>query len=223
MKAKKLAKFYKDYLEKSFNLAEDGKSKIDEYIKEMQGMTGIKTRHLYNLIMSMPDSRYLEIGTWKGSSVCSAICGNSANVTCIDNWCQFFGAKEELLSNIERYKGSNSVEFIESDCFSIDCSKLGNFNVYMYDGDHSQESHHKALSYFIGNLDETFIYIVDDWNYEMVRNGTFSAIEELKLTVFWKKEIITRGPEDDPVIWNDPDEESKNNWWNGIAVFVLVK
>ena len=36
-------------------------------------MTGIKTRHFYNNILNTDDARYLEIGAWKGSSICSAM------------------------------------------------------------------------------------------------------------------------------------------------------
>jgi hypothetical protein len=72
-----------------FENAENGISKINEDIKQIDGMSGIKTRHFYNNLLSLDDSRYLEIGTWKGSSVCSAMFGNTQKVLCIDNWSEF--------------------------------------------------------------------------------------------------------------------------------------
>jgi hypothetical protein len=57
-------------------------------------MTGVYTRHFYNNLLTMDDARYLEIGTWAGSSVCSAMFKNKAKVVCVDNWSQYDGPKE---------------------------------------------------------------------------------------------------------------------------------
>jgi hypothetical protein len=149
-------------LELFFENAENGISNIDENLKSMDGMSGTKTRHFYNNLLTIEGSRYLEIGTWKGSSVCSAMCGNSGSVVCIDNWSEFGGPKSEFLENFERYKGDNDAKYIESDCFQLDVSTIGKFNIYMYDGNHTYDSHYKSLSYFIDALDDEFILIVDD-------------------------------------------------------------
>ena len=61
---------YKNHILKSFENAEKNISKITNDIIMIDGMTGIKTRHFYNNLINYKDSRYLEIGTWKGSSVC---------------------------------------------------------------------------------------------------------------------------------------------------------
>jgi hypothetical protein len=127
---------YKEHIDKSFEHAENFESKIDDRILYMDGMTGRKTRHFYNNLLNIDDARYLEIGTWKGSSVCSGMCGNKAKVLCIDNWSQFGGPKQEFLSNFNRYKGENDAQFIEGDCYTVDTSNLPKFNIYMYDVEH---------------------------------------------------------------------------------------
>jgi hypothetical protein len=104
-----------EHIEMSFDKAIEGVSKVTPQLLEMDGMTGNKTRHFYNNLASLPGTRYLEIGTWKGSSVCSAMCGNKATVLCIDNWSQFGGPKEEFLRNFETYKGENDASFLEMD------------------------------------------------------------------------------------------------------------
>ena len=140
-------------------------------------------------MLNHTDIRYLEIGTWKGSSVCSAMYGNHASVTCIDNWSQFNGPKDVFLENLNKYKGDNHVTYIENDCFAIDVSTLPLHNVFMYDGEHSKESHYKALQYYYKCLDDTFIYIVDDWNWQDVRDGTLTSIADLGLKTLYEKEI----------------------------------
>ena len=127
---------YKNHIENAFKNAENNISKISDDIILMDGMSGTKTRHFYNNILNFPDARYLEIGTWKGSSVCSAMYNNKAKVVCIDNWSEFENVKDEFLNNFEKFKGENEAIFIENDCYNIDVSILPNFNIYMYDGNH---------------------------------------------------------------------------------------
>ena len=209
---------YKTLIENAFQNAENNISKITNYIINMEGMSGTKTRHFYNNLLNTEDARYLEIGTWKGSSVCSAMCGNKAKVVCIDNWSEFGGPKTEFLSNFEKFKGENEATFIESDCFRVNVSTLPKFNIYMYDGNHTNESHFKALLHYYNCLDDVFIFIVDDWNWKDVRDGTRNSIQKLNLKVLYEKEIR--------LTWDNsvtPQPELSKTWWNGIYVAILQK
>jgi hypothetical protein len=206
------------HIVKSFDDAENNLSKITEEILAMDGMTGKKTRHFYNNIVNMADARYLEIGTWKGSSVCSAMCNNNATILCIDNWSEFGGPKDEFLANYNKFKGSNNARFIEDDCFKIDTAELGKYNIYMYDGNHTSDSHYKALEHYINCLDDIFIYIVDDWNAREVREGTLSAINKLNLSVLYEKEL--RLTHDNS---HTPFQLAGETWWNGIYIAVIKK
>ena len=209
---------YKNIIDTAFSNAENNISKITSDIINMEGMSGVKTRHFYNNLLSHEDSRYLEIGTWKGSSVCSAMCGNKANVVCIDNWSEFGGPKNEFLVNFEKFKGENDASFIENDCYKVDVSTLPKFNIYMYDGNHTNDSHYKALTHYYNCLDDMFIFIVDDWNWIDVRNGTLSAINNLNLKVLYEREIrLTYNN------YHTPMPLAKATWWNGIYVAILKK
>ena len=209
---------YKNLIDRAFSNAENKISKITNDIINMEGMTGTKTRHFYNNLLNTEDARYLEIGTWKGSSVCSAMCGNKAKIICIDNWSEFGGPKSEFLTNFQRYKGNNDASFIESDCYKIDVSLLPKFNIYMYDGNHKNESHYKALLHYYNCLDDMFIFIVDDWNWNGVRNGTMDSIKKLNLKILYEKEIR--------LTWDNshsPAQIGAETWHNGIYVAILQK
>jgi hypothetical protein len=156
----------------------------------------------------MEDARYLEVGTWQGSSTCSAMVGNYANITCIDNWSEFGGPKKQFLENIEKFQGVNRLEVIEKDSFETDLSGR-KFNVYLYDGHHSAESHAKALTHFIDVMDDVFIFVVDDWGWEDTNTGTYKAIEELGLVVEYEAAHL--------------DPRGGHGWWEGTGVFVLRK
>jgi len=209
----------KQHIETSFENAENGESKITDEILYMQGMSGQNTRHFYNNLLNKDDARYLEIGTWKGSSVCSAMCGNKAKVVCIDNWSEFGGPKNEFLENFNKYKGDNDASFLEQDCFKVDVSQLPKFNIYLYDGEHSQDSHYKALVHYYECLDDMFVFIVDDWNWSHIRNGTYDSFKRLELDVLYEREVRTWDNEKHIVI----SEGKQRQWHNGIYVAILQK
>lgn len=206
------------HIETSFALAEQNSSSISPELIAMEGMTGTKTRHFYNNLLKREDTRYLEIGTWKGSSVCSAMYKNRATVVCIDNWSEFGGPKDEFLTNFNTYRGENNASFIEQDCYTVDVSHLPKFNIYMYDGNHTKDSHYKALVHYYNCLDDMFIFIVDDWNWKDVREGTRDSLQQLKLRVLYEKEI--RLTDDNSVT---PRPLLEETWWNGIYVALLQK
>ena len=209
-----------DSLTKSNNLS----SNINNFCLQIEGMTGIKTRHFYNNICSMDNCRYLEVGSWKGSSICSALCNNSISAVAIDNFQMSTQSSSELFkictSNINQVKGSNSINFFNENCWNFDINKIKDykFNVYMYDGNHEEESHFKALTYYISCLDNVFIYIVDDWTDKRVRDGTQRAIKHLDLKVKYIKEIrLTDNNTHTPV------SVASKDYWNGMAVYLLEK
>jgi hypothetical protein len=202
-------------MEAAFRQADLGVSKITDEIVRLDGFSGMKTRHFYNNLLDRDDARYLEVGTWKGSSACSAMYKNKANVVLIDNWSEFNGPRDECLSNIVRFKGDNTVVFIEKDSWSVDVSKIPKRNIYMYDGDHDEQSHYRALTHFYECLDDVFTFVVDDWNWDRVRKGTFDAIRDLELNIIEEHEI--RLSQDGSYT------EQKDGWWNGIYACVLSK
>ena len=213
-----LIELYKSVIELAFQNAENNISKITNDIMSLEGMSGTKTRHFYNNLLNTEDARYLEIGTWKGSSVCSAMFGNKATVVCIDNWSEFGGPKHVFLENFNKFKGNNDAKFIENDCYKVDVSVLPKFNIYMYDGNHTNESHYKALLHYYNCLDDIFIFIVDDWNWKDVRDGTYQSIKQLNLKILYEKDIR--------LTWDNsvtPEPQLSTNWWNGIYVAILQK
>jgi len=210
---------YQKLIDVAFQNAENNFSKITNDIIVMEGMSGTKTRHFYNNLLNTEDARYLEIGTWKGSSVCSAMCDNKAKIICIDNWSEFEGPKYEFLENFEKFKGENDATFIENDCFKVDVSTLPKFNIYMYDGNHTKESHYKALLHYYNCLDDVFIFIVDDWNWKDVRDGTTNSIQKLNLKVLYEKEIKTTNNDTHPEFGS----LEQKDWHNGIYVAILQK
>jgi len=205
-------------------------SKIDpeteegKEIIEYDGLTGTKTRHFYNNICNsdkLSNIKYLEIGTWNGSSSISAVYKNNITALFIDNWCQFKGDSNIFKNSISKFGDNSDCFILETDCWDVELDELdmGPFNVYLFDGDHSEIDHFKSLEYYYPVLDDTFIFMVDDWNWPNVRDGTMRAIDQLNLHVLFRHEEFISSEE----LKNMPKHHGKQTWWNGIGIFLLSK
>ena len=71
-------------------------SKLTNEILEMYGMSGYKTRHLYNNLCNNSDIKLLEIGTFKGSTTCSLIYKNNILGFCVDDFSQFTNGEDNV-------------------------------------------------------------------------------------------------------------------------------
>lgn len=177
----------------------------------MEGMSSPKIRHLLNKAVSYPNTRYLEIGCWKGSTLYSALYKNNPTyVVAIDNFSQFQGTENIFKNNMSDI--NIDFIFINSDCFKVDISKFCyKFNTYFYDGGHTREDHEKALTYYYNVLDDTFLYICDDFNWEDVRIGTQNGIVKNNLKVLEENTIYT------------PHNGDMKGFWNGLYIALLQK
>jgi hypothetical protein len=200
--------------------------KLPNSIRYMHGMSGKKYRYLINnLIESTPDAKYLEIGSWKGSTASSAIYGNRCTALCIDNWSDFLwgDSKENVRgvfeSNVRSAAGNTAnFNYIDSDFRAVDYSNIGKFNVYMFDGPHDEKDQYDGVMIAQPALEDQYVLIVDDWNGPGVRAGTARALEELKHTVVCSLEVMTRHDNEHPVI-----SMEASDWHNGYYIAVVNK
>lgn len=80
------------HVEKSIILASLGISKLNIDIYYIEGMSSPKNRRLLNLLCERPNTNYLEIGMWRGSTLISALYNNEKTVNkavAIDNFSEF--------------------------------------------------------------------------------------------------------------------------------------
>jgi len=203
-----------NHVQKSIKLADLETSKLTKDILLINGMSSNKVRHLLNNICSLPNSRYLEVGTWKGSTLISSLYKNNLKeAIAIDNWALFNGPKNIFLKNCAKFLPVNSFEFHEGDCFKIDLSQIikNPINIYFYDGEHSFESQYLAFKYYNQYLDDNFIAIVDDYNWDRVKQGTQVAFKELNYKIVFEQYLPSKSNRD------------VSSWWNGIYIAVISK
>lgn len=216
-------------LRNSFYRALEMNHKLPKWITRMHGMSGRKYRSLINsLIESFSNARYLEIGSWRGSSACSAMWGNKATIVCIDNWSEFNGLKDgfifngpkdDFINNINKAKNINiNFKLIENDFRKVNYSKLEKMNVYFFDGPHSESDQYDGIVMVQPALDETYILIIDDFNWAVVRKGTLRAISDLNLKIECSIEIKTGTDDLEPTYAHE-----MSDWHNGYFIAVVRK
>lgn len=181
-------------------------SKIDGYVmKELQGLSSPKIRHLLNNLAAQSDS-YLEIGCYLGGTLRAALHSNRhLYAVAIDN----FSMKPQTRQNFFDNTDMLDFTFIEEDAFKVDLLKFKNkIKLYFYDGDHSFEATQKALEYFYPILQDEFVMVVDDWNMKKIPNAIFTKAKELKLEVIENYNLIC---------------SPKGEWWHGLGIIWFRK
>ncbi len=204
----------------AMQLAMAGEGKLSRDILAMQGMSGRKYRlFINNLLEALPSPRYLEIGVWAGSTLCSAIWQNRLHATAIDNWSEFGGPKAQFEANLARFRTPGAeVRFLESDFRSVNFAELGRHSVFLFDGPHDPKDQFDGIATAMPALDDRFILIVDDWNWPGPRLGTMRALRELRLRPRYALEIRTT-LDDTPGL----AVGANSDWHNGYFIAVLEK
>jgi hypothetical protein len=209
-----------DKLQKATVAALELDHKLPDSVRLMSGMSGKKYRYLINnLISFITDARYLEVGSWKGSTACAAMHGNKCKVTCIDNWSHHGTDNRDFFNNTKESL-SDDVDFtvIEKDFREVDYTSLGKYNVYFFDGPHEEKDQYDGVALAQDALDHEYILIVDDYNFDRVRKGTQNAIKDLNLKVSAEVTVLTSIDDDVPTVHHE-----KSEWHNGYYIAVIKK
>ncbi len=211
-----LAKAVRDSFQDS--MAYRGRLRDEAFL--LSGFSGKKFRLLMNnLINEVHDPRYLEIGVYHGASFCPAIFRNKVRAVGIDNWSEYGGQRHIFDQNLSDYRTNNTdVDIIERDFRLVDYRSIGKFNVLFYDGSHEEKDQYDGILFPQPAMDYPHIMIVDDWNWDRVRKGTFDALRDAKLTVDYSIEIRTSFNGEIPLV-SGPSSE----WHNGTIIAVISK
>jgi hypothetical protein len=220
------------HVDKSFEKAERLESKITSEILSLEGMTGIKTRHLYNNLLEVDSPmNYLEIGVWRGSSFISSMYKN-LNVTGIamddfnpnyggpnsgeDNYRLFLENTSKILSNGEKH------EVKVKEFYDLDVAELPKVDIYLYDGDHIDHYQYNAFKKMFPCFSDICVVVIDDWNATGVQVGTNKAKIEMGGEIPFEivHERIVEYTKDGS---HTPIDIAQREYWNGIYVAVLRK
>jgi hypothetical protein len=196
----------------------------DRGIYAIDGMSGARYRHFINgLLRRLGPTSYLEVGSWMGSTLCSAIHGNAVRALAIDNWSQFGGPRDSFVANVHAFRPeASSVDMIEGDFRAVDYASLPQrwpaFEVYLFDGPHAEADQYDGLALALPALADSFVFICDDWNWQPVRAGTARAVADAGLEILAWHEIRTSLDES-----HGQPVGKASDWHNGYCISVLRK
>lgn len=157
--------------------------------------------------------KYLEIGVFRGATLANA--GEVASLAVgIDDFSQFDADGFNEKATYEKIKDLYSCELIKGDCYKRStinkAKKLSPFDVFFYDGHHGKSQTFEAIKKYNPLMADSYVFIVDDWNLDQVQEGTFEALESLKIEYKELEKHFT-------------GKNASKDYWNGIAVFQVVK
>ena len=219
----------KDMVERAFRDAEAGIGRLDNTAYKVEGFCGRKHRlFVNNLVGQLPNPRYLEIGIFKGATLCAAIWQNRVQVVAVDNWSEFGGPdgqswKNSLVfyRNLAACKSPHAtVTIIERDFRTVPLAALGPFDFGFYDGSHSEQDQYDGARAVLAVLAPRAVLMIDDWNWDRVRNGTMRAIRDAGAAVEYSVEIRTT---DDGSLVTGPAFGGSSDWHNGVFVAVVTR
>ena len=204
----------------SIERAFHNKSNLTPEILMMDGMSGHKTRHLYNNICNLEGATYLEIGTWKGSSFISAMYKNTNTLgISVDNWTEFGNPREEFHANVRRFLSPGQpLMLYDKDCWTLTKNHIPkSIDIFMFDGAHNYEEQKKAITYYCQYFSKYVIIMIDDWicDWVDVKRGTMDGFRESNLKILYQHEIG---------LVNAPTHSmGGDTFWNGCGIFVCER
>jgi len=211
----------KEHVVKSIDNAYKNVSALPEDIISMEGMSGWKTRHLYNNMCSLPNAKYLEIGTNVGCSIICALYNNDTiEAYGVDDWSYGANDMNRFYNNIDKFlpRKMNNITMIEKDCFQITAEEIkSSIDIYVYDADHSFDSQKKAITHFYPFFSKYVIIMIDDWTCDSnhVKSGTLAGFSEVPLKVHYSHEIN--------LVNTDKQHTPGDTFWNGCGIFLCER
>jgi len=150
---------------------------------------------------------YVEVGTYRGTSLVAALLENEGSFVAIDNWSLGEGSRQQLDANLERFGLGGRAALIEGDAFEIlRGGALAGYSVgvYYYDNGHEYEQQVDGMRLIEPYLASPALVIVDDTDWERVER----AVDDYLAAQSRAREIFRA----------DGEERGQPEWWQGMRV-----
>jgi len=197
-----------------------------EEIINIKGKTGYKFRIFLNILCQgkyfIP--KFLTVGQmYHGEKFMSALYKNKLQAFCIGEWKD---GKKVFEKNWHKFKAKNNAGYTETDIKKININRIGIYNIYFPDFKIDKpEYYYQTLNYFLGCLENNFIYIAQNWNSPQVRKFVNYSISVNNLHILFKKEIFSTGNPGfiDGFTQKFTFLKDQVSWGNGVCILVICK
>jgi protein O-GlcNAc transferase len=178
-------------------------------LDEVPGLARENNLALLNLAASMlePGESYVEVGTYRGTSLIGAMVGNDdADFVAIDDFSMSGASREELEANLKHF-ALELPTIIEGDAFELVPSGAlagKTVGVYYYDAGHTYEKQLDGLRMIEPWLADRALLIVDDTDWEEVERAT--------------RDYLEQQPKARLLVWIPGKDNGYPAWWEGVKV-----
>lgn len=185
---------------------------------DVKGMLSLRKQRLLNLAFAtLPEGEaYLEVGTYMGKSLLSAMLGNAPRpVHAVDSFSEFtdVNSLETTLDNLRRYGLVEQVHFHDCDFRAVfDKSHIPEpVGLYFYDGAHDEQSQYDGIRMVEPLLADSALVLVDDWRLAE-DSGSYAEIGTLG--------AMADSRHDWRLLYHLPARMNGDLglWWNGVGV-----
>ncbi len=149
---------------------------------------------------------YVEVGTYRGTSLIAAMLGNAGEFVALDNWSMGDGSREQLDLNLARF-GLTGAAIVEGDAFETlrsDALEGRTIGVYYYDNGHEYEQQLDGMRLIEAYLASPALVIVDDTDWERVERAVDDYLEQQ--------------PRATEILSLDGKDRGAPQWWEGMRV-----
>jgi protein O-GlcNAc transferase len=178
-------------------------------LDEVPGLARENNLALLNLAASMlgPEECYVEVGTYRGTSLIGAMVGNDeCEYVAIDDFSMGKGTRRELERNLKHF-ALEQPTILEGDAFElVPGGALGErrVGVYYYDDGHEYDEQLDGLRMIEPWLADRALLIVDDTDWEQVARAT--------------RDYVEQQPRARLLVWIPGKDNGYPAWWEGMQV-----
>ena len=182
-------------------------------LEEVPGLARENNLALLNLAASCraPGEAYVELGSFRGTSLISAKLGNGGEFVAIDDFSFEGASREQLEANLRRF-GVDGARIVEGDAFDVlrsdalDGTRAG---VWYYDAAHSYEQQLDGLVLAEPYLADRALLVVDDSEWDFVGRAT--------------REYLEREPRARMLFDIPGHADGESPWWCGVHVLAFER
>lgn len=178
--------------------------RFEEVLEAVPGLARENNLALLNLAAGLlsPGESYVEVGSYRGTSLVAAMLGNDGEFVAIDDFSFDEATQEGLEASLQRF-GLGGATILGGDAFELlegGALEGRSVGVYYYDAAHDCESQLRGLQLVEPHLAREALLVVDDSDWDEVRRATAHY-----LTGQPKAQLIF-------------DIPGSDGWWEGMQV-----
>jgi predicted O-methyltransferase YrrM len=209
-----------DYIKLTKSLTQAIAGNYDsDFLRVVESIHCMSTPRVYAVLNACvgamePGELYVEVGTYQGGSLISALLGNTARAIGVDSYEEFQQTNnyETTFNNLKRFGVADRVVLNKTGFQNFFSNRWADFRiqVYYYDGAHGYEVQLAGMEAAWRFLAPGALIVVDDYTYPEVTLAVnqFMAnhINDVKFQFMF-----------------DPIQSTDETWWNGCVVLRKVR